>query len=398
MTQHKEYYEENTSHTKPSATTWSLYVVSTWLILITISRTVNQRLSPSMATAIQTPSPVPTHLPPTYTQVPESAHTLDWASLITLDLSLFSQPNGKQKLALQLRDAVHNVGFFYITNFGLTQSQIDTQFAIGRDIFSLPMSEKLKHRARLEEGHYSGYRPLGVAEIVPGIKDNVEMYNVFKYLPELERSQPDVVVENREEIEMFQRHIHEDVIQKLLVLISLVLELPEDYLSRGHRYEDLSECHLRYMIYRARSVEENRKCGSLYSKGHTDFGSLTLLFRQPVAALQVRMPDGTWKWVKPLPNSITVNIADVFQFWTAGYLKSSIHRVVTPPDDQAHIDRLGLLYFLRPAYDLELKTVESPLLKRLGFEGEKGAGEGIKAGDWVRARGEGQFGQAGGQE
>jgi isopenicillin N synthase-like dioxygenase len=30
-----------------------------------------------------------------------------------------------------------------------------------------------------------------------------------------------------------------------------------------------------------------------------------------------------------------------------GYLKSSIHRVVAPPPDQAHLDRLGLLYFLR---------------------------------------------------
>lgn len=173
------------------------------------------------------------------------------------------------------------------------------------------------------------------------------MYNVFKFLPELERSQPDVVVQYRDEIETFQRHIAEDVVQKLLILISIVLELPEDYLSNGHRYDDLSDCHLRYMIYRARTPEENERFQNLYSRGHTDFGSLTLLFRQPIAALQVRMPDESWKWVKPHPGSITVNIADVLQFWTGGYLKSSVHRVVAPPDDQAHLDRLGLLYFLR---------------------------------------------------
>jgi isopenicillin N synthase-like dioxygenase len=90
--------------------------------------------------------------------------------------------------------------------------------------------------------------------------------------------------------------------------------------------------------------------------------------------------------VKPYPESITVNIADVLQFWTAGYLKSSIHRVVAPPQDQAHIDRLGLLYFLRPAHDLKLKALESPLLTRLGFTNEDSAVDGIKAGDWVRAR------------
>ena len=46
-------------------------------------------------------------------------------------------------------------------------------------------------------------------------------------------------------------------------------------------------------------------------------GSLTLLFRQPVAALQVLTPEGTWKWVKPQDNALTVNIADGLQFLTS---------------------------------------------------------------------------------
>lgn len=45
-------------------------------------------------------------------------------------------------------------------------------------------------------------------------------------------------------------------------------------------------------------------------------GSLTLLFRQPVAALQVLTKDGTWKWVKPQTDALTVNIADALQFLT----------------------------------------------------------------------------------
>lgn len=165
-------------------------------------------------------------------------------------------------------------GFFYITNFGLSQEEVDRQFAVGKEVFSLPMEEKLKHRADLEHGNYNGYRPLGAGEIVPGVRDNVEMYNVFKFIPELERSQPAVINEHREEIEKFQRHIAEDTTQKLLTLIAIVLELPEDALTKGHQYNDVSECHLRYMIYRARTPEENEKCHNLYSKGHTDFGSL----------------------------------------------------------------------------------------------------------------------------
>lgn len=52
---------------------------------------------------------------PTYQQPSESKHELDWADLVTLDLSQFDAPGGKQKLANQLRDAVHNVGFFYVS-------------------------------------------------------------------------------------------------------------------------------------------------------------------------------------------------------------------------------------------------------------------------------------------
>lgn len=221
------------------------------------------------------------------------------------------------------------------------------------------------------------------------------MYNVFKFIPELARTHPEVIEEHREEIESFQRHIAQDTVQKLLTLIALVLELPEDALTNGHKYDDVSDCHLRYMIYHARSAEENAKFQNVYSKGHTDFGSLTLLFRQPIAALQILAPDGSWKWVKPYPGSITVNIADVLQFWTNGYLKSSVHRVVAPPADQAHLDRLGLLYFLRPAHDLDLKVVDSPLLKRLGLKSEDDASkEGIKAGDWVKARVKGNLNPA----
>lgn len=311
---------------------------------------------------------------------------MDWAELVTLDLSQFDVPGAKQRLANQLRDAVHQVGFFYIINYGLEHDVVDEQFAIGQELFKLPLEEKMKHVADIGEGSYHGYRPKGTREQFPGLRDNVEFYNLFKFNGKLERSHPDIIVSNRAKIEAFQRHLVEDVARKLLVLLAIVLEMPEDQLLEGHSFEDESQCHLRYMLYHARSAEENSKFGNVYAGGHTDFGTISLLFRQPIAALQVRMPDGTWKWVKPYPESITVNIADAMQFWSAGYLKSSIHRVVTPPKDQAHLDRLGLLYFMRPAVDFELKVLDSPLLKRLGLKAENDDAAGIKSGDWVKAR------------
>ena len=311
---------------------------------------------------------------------------MDWADFVTLDLSQFDAPGGKQKLANQLRDAVHQIGFFYVINFGLTQDEVDEQFALGQELFKLPLEEKMKHPADLAKGSYNGYRPKGTREQFPGLRDNVEFYNLFKLNGKLERSQPDIILQHRAKIEKFQRHIVEDVTRKLLILIAIVLELPEDHLLEGHRFDDISDCHLRYMLYHARTPEENAKFGNVYAGGHTDFGTISLLFRQPIAALQIRMEDGSWKWVKPYPESITVNIADALQYWSAGYLKSSVHRVVTPPEDQAHLDRLGLLYFVRPAHDLDLKTLDSPLLRRMGLKTDQDEAAGITAGEWVKAR------------
>lgn len=192
---------------------------------------------------------------------------------------------------------------------------------------------------------------------------------------------------NRPIIEGFARHIHDQIASKLLTLFAIILELPEDYFLKVHRYDEKSDCHLRYMKYHHRSDEENEKNAGVWVKGHTDFGSLTLLFRQPVAALQVRTPEGEWKWVKPYPESITVNLADSLHFLTNGFLKSSIHRVVAPPPDQKDLDRLGVLYFVRPEDDLELRPVVSEVLQRLGYDKiTDNSAVGITAGEWVKAR------------
>lgn len=134
----------------------------------------------------------------------------------------------------------------------------------------------------------------------------------------------------------------------MLRLFAIFLELPsEDQLVRGHQYDISGEDHLDYMHYAARSAEENEKVGNLYSLGHTDLGTVTLLFRQPVAALQILSSDGQWKWVRPQDGTITVNTCDSLTALSGGLIKSSVHRVHVPPLDQVHLDRLGVIYFAR---------------------------------------------------
>ncbi|RAL61058.1 hypothetical protein DID88_010399 [Monilinia fructigena] len=267
---------------------------------------------------------------PIYTQVSETTYELDWADLATLDLSKFEDSNGKQELAAQVHNAIQQIGFFYVTNFGLSQEEVDHQFAIGKEFFNLSTDEKFKYRADLENGDYNGYKPLGHREIAPGQFDNTEIYNIPKFINQYERPHPALIRENWLEIEKFGRYIDNQIVFKLLVLFAIVLELPEDFFLQSHRYDEKGDTHLRYMKYHTRTKEDNEKSGNVWVKGHTDFGSLTLLFRQPIASLQVLTPQKTWKHVKPYPASITVNIADSLSFLTNGYLRSSVHRVIAP--------------------------------------------------------------------
>lgn len=162
--------------------------------------------------------------------------------------------------------------------------------------------------------------------------------------------------------------MHENVSFKILRLLALMLELPEDQFVNGNRYEDECDSSIRYMLYHARSPEENRAFDDVYFRGHSDKGTLTFLFQQSIAALQIQhRKDTEWEYLRIPAGSVAVNIADTLQFLTNGYLKSGYHRVIAPPKDQAHLDRLGLLYFVRPTDALPWKTLDSPYLRRVGF-------------------------------
>ncbi|XMA10285.1 hypothetical protein WAI453_003076 [Rhynchosporium graminicola] len=306
-----------------------------------------------------------------YVHPPETSESLPWAELVTLDLSDYTTPGGKQRLASQLSHAVHNVGFFYVKNFGLTQQQIDNQFTLAKNFFSLPISEKEKYEIDYGNADYNGWRRSGRGKI-SNAKDNYEIFNIPKFTDDFKGrySLPDLLKEHIDEIEVFSKALHSNVVIPLLRLFAIILELPdEEYLVKQHTYAEKSEDHFRYMIYHTRTPEEHEASGYGQSAGHTDLGTVTLLFRQPVAGLQILGDDGKWTYVSAQPGTITVNLADTISHLTGGWLKSSVHRVVAPPRDQWPYDRTGLLYFARPHNDTVLNPIlNSPVLEREGVK------------------------------
>lgn len=172
---------------------------------------------------------------------------------------------------------IHHVsGFFYVKGHGLSEAEIDAQFALAKSVLSLSDREKAPFRAALEEGDYNGWKPAGTRTLVPGIKDNFEIYNIPKFIPEhAGRPQPEMVRRHWAEIESFSKRIHDGIVRKLLVIFAVALGLDdEEWFVNRHRYEKSSGDHLRYMKYYRRSEEENQKLGGVWLKGWVPRGRM----------------------------------------------------------------------------------------------------------------------------
>lgn len=313
---------------------------------------------------------------PRFIPAKETTADLDWAELATIDLSKVDTPEGRAEQAQRLLDALSTAGFFYVTGYetNLPEAEIDEQFAIGQAFHRLPLEEKLKYTPDLDQGRFNGYRPAGrtTIDLESGTVDKVSFYNIPKPMFSQD-NHPRVIANRLGTVLGFQAKLHAYVLTPLLALLSVALGLPENYLPSLHKYDEKTEDHLRYMLYQPHEDQDYERLKDRWHVGgHTDLGTFTLLYRQPVAGLQIRDHDtGEWKYARPQPHTFTVNSADALSFLTGGKVKSTIHRVVVPPEDQKHAERHGLLYFSRPRNDVVLHTIEAEGLEGLKNEFEQ---------------------------
>lgn len=339
-------------------------------------------------------------IPPWNPPAPSSVTDLDWAPLHTLDLSLITGDELNevpQDVVEKVGEAFSKDGFIYAENHGLSYDQVLRQFAIGQFAFN-NVSESEKERCKadmLHGGSFVGYKPMGHWQI-HGVRDRIEQLNFGSqsFHSEARKRFPDVMQPLIDEVHEFARYNHDVILRKILSVLSLVLKLPVDTLwnlSRDHETRGLDL--LRYALYRPPPKEDDQAIGGVRLQGHTDFNSVSILWSQPITSLEVLMPDNKWRFVRHRPNALVINLGDAMHFLSGGYLKQTIHRVVAPPEDQAHYDRLGLFYFALFNDDVPLKPLtQSPFvaeaLKSHNFWAEcEAEGKPIPtAGDWERMR------------
>lgn len=132
------------------------------------------------------------------------------------------------------------------------------------------------------------------------------------------------------------------------------------------------------MLYypKTKSANENAtdNIQSIRAGAHSDYGSVTLLFRLPgQPGLELQTENG-WVTVpvNPSPSTldpppILVNIGDLLSFWTNGMLKSTVHRVTFSGGDE----RYSMAYFCHPLDDAKLEAVPSRVIEDFGDKGNE---------------------------
>ncbi|KAF4775656.1 hypothetical protein HER10_EVM0012995 [Colletotrichum scovillei] len=288
-------------------------------------------------------------LPP-YSPPPPTQEDLDYVDLVNIDLSKFDTPEGRQQLAKDLYEAATGYGFLYLTNHGISNETYERQMRIANAAMTLKPEEKAPYEVTPEEdarGLYAGYKPAGPLGHKGGFPKALDHYNMLVHDPK-DRPHPEIIRPFMDETYEVMSYIRTNILVKLLKLVSMVLEVPEEKTE-----------YLRYMMCEPRSKEESEKYRDIFLAGHTDWGTWTFLFSQPVAALQVLCHEtGRYRHVR-----------HALERLTGGLFKATIHRVIQPPMDQRHLRRIGVIYFSRPADERELVPIEdSPLLQRMGTD------------------------------
>jgi isopenicillin N synthase-like dioxygenase len=95
---------------------------------------------------------------------------------------------------------------------------------------------------------------------------------------------------------------------------------------------------------------------------HTDFGTVTVLDREPgLGGLQVYTADGRWVDAPFDQDAFTINIGDLMARWTGDRWRSTRHRVLAPQAEAPEEDLLSLVYFYEADHDAVIESLPAPI-------------------------------------
>jgi len=284
-------------------------------------------------------------------------------SLPVLDFSRFDKSEEDRRAFLEdLRGAVRDHGFFYLEGHGVPQSLTDNVLEVSRHFFSLPDEDKLEIEM-VNSPHFRGYNRVG-QELTQGKHDWREQIDIGSEAEALPRSSdlpawsrlqgpnqwPSALPELKPLLLQWQTELS-DVATRLLRAFAIILEQDEDVFASI--YSGTPNHLIKIIRYPGRdATQSDQGVGA-----HKDSGFLTFVLQEKQKGLEVELEDGRWIEAEPRKGSFVVNVGELLELATDGYLKATVHRVVTPP---AGTDRLSIAFFLGAPFGNDIPQLELP--------------------------------------
>jgi isopenicillin N synthase-like dioxygenase len=276
-----------------------------------------------------------------------------------------ASPEARAEIAHQVARACEEIGFFAVTGHGVPAAVVSELVDQSYAFFDLPLAEKLAVRRPRPEQNRGYIAPgeerlarLRGDETPPDLK---ELYTIGPFdLPETPyftglaaypSFAPNLWPAHPAGLQPALRaywYEFDRVARILCCIFAQALDLPSEFFDAK---TDKHISQLRIMHYPPPQAAPEP--GQLRAGAHSDLSMMTLLHSDnDIGGLEVMDRSGRWVRVPVIGDGFTVNLGDLMMRWTNDRWRSTLHRVVNPPEpanDRSR--RLSIGMFFIPNYD-----------------------------------------------
>ena len=276
----------------------------------------------------------------------------------------------REAVAAEVDRALQDWGFFLVTGHGVPTAARAAVRTAARRFFALPPATKSRYAVTVGG---RGWLPPWVeangyaegTQTPPDLKESfavgadrptgdpeVDAYwfapNVYPAeVPELEVAVVDYLARMRE------------LADELLRVCAAALDVEADFFTghTGHATHTMNVNWYPPMTATGAPEDNQFRIGP-----HTDFGTVTILDREPGAGgLQVWSPEDGWADAPYDPDAFTINTGDLLARWSGDRWKSNRHRVLPPQADAPEEDLVSLVFFYEADHDTVVHALRPPI-------------------------------------
>ena len=300
------------------------------------------------------------------------------SSVPVIDLApwLGGEQKARAEVAAEVDAALQSVGFFLIAGHGVPGELRGRVRAEARAFFALPRETKQRYAVTVGGRGWlpPGVEANGYAEGTSTPADLKESFAVgadqptgdpeadgywFRpnvYPAEIPALEPAVVA--------YLARMRE-LADELLVLCAAALCQDSDFFTRhtGHATHTMN-----INWYPPMSLAGKPAPGQFRIGPHTDFGTVTILDREPgMGGLQVWTEQDGWEDAPYEPGTFTINTGDLLARWSGARWKSNRHRVLPPQAEAPDEELMSLVYFYEADHDAVVEPLRPPLGRRSDY-------------------------------